>query len=309
MEMMIAGKMREPEKIKHSQLTKVLYTQKPLYIIGKSGEGKTAKVIEYAETVGKKLQIISIAMEMPETIGGIPYAKADAKDKTQYFVKLLDERLMPIIESKGKDWILFFDEINQGMPEVFNAMYSICHPDPKQRQWNGYPLPELQIVAAGNKDDGSDGTTYLNSLPTPLLNRFFICELVADRKETMDYLKSKWKNIPQVAKYISELLDNEIPPRDIDQCLEIIAFEMDGLLLQMKIGSALTRKLYDIQKKVKAKDPAEALKACREGYKIFQELGHATWAGEIIKTEEELIEKFSEILSEEEIQSILKGED
>lgn len=309
MELMIAGKMREPEKIKHSQLTKVLHTLKPLYIIGKSGEGKTAKVIEYAETVGKKLQIISIAMEMPETIGGIPYAKADLKDKTQYFVKLLDERLMPIIESKGKDWILFFDEINQGMPEVFNAMYSICHPDPKQRQWNGYPLPDLQIVAAGNKDDGSDGTTYLNSLPTPLLNRFFICELVADRKETMDYLKTKWKNIPQVTKYIDELLNNEIPPRDIDQCLEIIAFELDGLLLQMKIGSTLTRKLYDIQKKVKAKDPAEALKACREGYRIFKELGHATWAGEIINTEEELMEKFSEILSEEEIQSILKGDE
>lgn len=309
MEMMIAGRMREPEKLKHSQLEKVLPCNKPLLIFGKSGEGKTAKVIEYAEKVGKKLLIISLAMEMPETIGGIPYAKVDKESKVQYFVKLLDERLEPVIKDGGKDWIIFFDEINQGLPEVFNALYSICHPDPRQRQWNGYLLPELQVVAAGNKDDGSDGTTYLNSLPTPLLNRFFICELVGDRKETLNYLKNKWKNIPQVSLYINTLLDNDIPPRDIDQCLEIIAYDLDGLLLQMKIGSALTAKLYEIQKKTKPKDPAEVLKSCREAYRVFKEYGRATWGPEFIETEEDLIGKFREMLSEEEIQSILKGDE
>lgn len=306
---MIAGRMREPEKLKHSQLAKVLHTQKPLLIFGNSGEGKTEKIIKYAKETSKELLIISLAMEMPETIGGIPYAKVDKETKAEYFKKLLDDRLEPVIKDKGKDWIIFFDEINQGLPEVFNALYSICHPDPEQRQWNGYPLPELQVVAAGNKDDGSDGTTYLNSLPTPLLNRFFICELIRDRKETLEYLKAKWKNIPQVSQYINELLDNDIPPRDIDQCLEIIAYELDGLLLQMKIGSALTAKLYDIQKKAKPKDPAEVLKGCRTAYKVFKEYGRATWGPELIETEEELIEKFKEILTEEEIKSILEGDE
>ena len=309
MEMMIAGRMRKPTKVKHSQLEKVLPCNKPLLIFGKSGEGKTAKIIEYAEKTGKKLLIISLAMEMPETIGGIPYAKVDKDTKVAYFKKLLDERLEPVIKDGGKDWIIFFDEINQGLPEVFNALYSICHPEPSQRQWNGYPLPYLQVVAAGNKDDGSDGTTYLNSLPTPLLNRFFICELVGDRKETLEYLKNKWKNIPQVSQYINVLLDNDIPPRDIDQCLEIIAYEMDGLLLQMKLDEALTLKLYEIQKKAKPKDPAEVLKGCRTAYKVFKEYGRATWGPELIETEEELIDKFKEILTEEEIQSILKGDE
>ena len=348
MELMIAGKMREPEKIKHSQLARVLHTLKPIFIIGKSGEGKTAEVKAYAEEVEKNLTTISLAMEMPETLGGVPYVKqptiiaiihkifasiaevlskddsrpgvftklakaiakaTEDKHKTEYFTKLLDDRLEPIFENEGEGQILFFDEINQGTPEVFNALYSICHPDPAQRHWNGHSLAKVQVVAAGNKDDGSDGTTYLNSLPTPLLNRFFICELIADRKETLDYLKNKWKNIPQVSQYINTLLDNDIPPRDIDQCLEIIAYELDGLLLQMKIGSALTAKLYDIQKKTKPKDPAEVLKACREGYRLFKEYGRATWAGEMINTEEDLIEKFKEILTEEEIQSILKGDE
>ena len=309
MELMIAGRMRKPTKVKHSQLEKILPCNKPLLIFGKSGEGKTAKIIDYAKKIGKKLLIISLAMEMPETIGGIPYAKVDKETKVEYFKKLLDERLEPVIRDKGKDWIIFFDEINQGLPEVFKALYSICHPDPAQRQWNGYPLPYLQVVAAGNLDDGTDGTTYLNSLPTPLLNRFFICELVGDRKETLDYLKNKWKNIPQVSQYINTLLDNDIPPRDIDQCLEIIAYEMDGLLLQMKLDEALTLKLYEIQKKAKPKDPAEVLKGCRTAYKVFKEYGRATWGPELIETEEELIDKFKEILTEEEIQSILKGDE
>ena len=306
---MIANRMRKPTKVKHSQLEKVLPCNKPLLIFGKSGEGKTAKIIDYAKKIGKKLLIISLAMEMPETIGGIPYAKVDKETKVQYFIKLLDERLEPVIRDKGKDWIIFFDEINQGLPEVFNALYSICHPEPSQRQWNGYPLPYLQVIAAGNLDDGSDGTTYLNSLPTPLLNRFFICELVGDRKETLEYLKNKWKNIPQVSQYINVLLDNDIPPRDIDQCLEIIAYEMDSLLLQMKLDEALTLKLYEIQKKAKPKDPAEVLKGCRTAYKVFKEYGRATWGPELIETEEELIDKFKEILTEEEIQSILKGDE
>ena len=296
--------MREPEKIKHSQLAKLYPTGKNLLIFGKSGEGKTQSLIDYAEKTKKHLLIMSLAMEMPETIGGIPHVLAD---KAAFFVRLLDERLQPIIECEGDGWILFFDEINQGSPEVFNALYGICHSDPAQRQWNGHPLSKLQVVAAGNLNDGTDGTVYLNDISVPLLNRFFICQLVSDKTETMKYLKNKWKNIPQVAKYIDTLLKEDISPRDIDQCLEIIAYDMDSLLLQMKIGSALTAKLYDIQKKVKSVNPAEALEACRDGYKTFKDTGRVQWAGEYITEESELLEKLADILSEEEIQSIVKG--
>lgn len=302
MELNICGRMKEPMKVKHSQLDKLYPIGKNLLIFGKSGEGKTQSLIDYANKVGKKLLIISLAMEMPETTGGIPYAT----DKG-YFTRLLDERLQPIIESEGEGWILFFDEINQGTPEVFNALYGICHPDPAQRHWNGHSLAKLQIVAAGNLNDGTDGTVYLNDLPVPLLNRFFICQLESDKKETLQYLKNKWKNIPQVVKYIDVLLKEDIPPRDIDQCLEIIAYDMDGLLLEMKIGSALTAKLFDIQKKVASVDPAQILAGCRNGYKLFKENGIVQWGPEDFTDEDALIEKFREVLSEEEIQSIIKG--
>ena len=306
MEIMIADKMREVETITPSQYKKLLKdagNRKNILVYGKSGIGKSAIVGEYAEENKLTHILIPLATEMPEAVGGIPHAT----DTGEYFVRLLDEKLAPVFKTKGKGFILDFEEINQGLPEVMNSLYSICHPNPKARHWAGHSLEFAQIVANGNLSTGEDGTVYLNEVPTPLHNRFNIFEMKANKKDTKDYLKKKWKNIPQVAKYIDVLLDENIPPRDIDEILEVLAYEMDGLWISSKIGSALTAKLYDIQKKVKTVDPAKALKACRETYEAFKENGRVLWAGDYIEDEEDLLEEFSNILSEEEIKSIVEG--
>ena len=309
MELMIAGKVREVLKIKQHRWAELIKEGYNILGFGKSGIGKSAIVEDCAKEMGKRVKVFPLATEMPEAIGGIPHAVTSGKGKTEYFEKLLNKELEEVFENEGEGWILFFDEINQGLPEVFNALYSICHPDPKARNWAGHSLAKVQIVAAGNMNDGSDGTVYLNELPAPLLNRFHIFEVVADRKDTKDYLKAKWKNIPQVAKYIDVLLNEDIPPRDIDDVLEKIAYEKAPEWIESKIGSALTAKLYDIQKKVKSVDPAQTLRLCKEAYRIFKEDGQAAWAGELIETEDDLLEKFREILSAEEVASIVKGEE
>lgn len=311
MEVMIADKMRELETIIPSQLKKLLKDgnyKKNIFIYGKSGIGKSAIVEEYGEEEDLKVIPFSLATEMPEAMGGIPHAKAVEK-AVEYFTRLLDERLAPLFKTKGKGYILFFDEMNQALPEVLNACYSICHPDPSKRNWCGHSLEFAQIVGAGNLSTGEDGTVYLNDIPTPLHNRFNIFEMKSNKKDTKNYLKKKYKNIPQVAKYIDVLLDEDIPPRDIDGILEVIAYEMDSLWISSKIGSALTAKLYDIQKKVKSVDPAKALKACKETYATFKENGRVLWAGDYIEEEEDLLEEFSAILSEEEIKAIVKGDE
>ena len=311
MELMIADKMRAVETITPSQYKNLLKdggNRMNIFAYGKSGIGKSAIVEEYGEENGLKTIVFSLATEMPEAMGGIPHAK-EVEKAVEYFTRLLDERLAPLFKTKGKGYILFFDEMNQALPEVLNACYSICHPDPKKRNWCGHSLEFAQIVGAGNLSTGEDGTVYLNDIPTPLHNRFHIFELKSNKKDTKDYLKKKWKNIPQVAKYIDVLLDEDIPPRDIDGILEVIAYEMDGLWISSKIGSALTAKLYDIQKKVKSVDPAKALKACRETYEAFKENGRVLWAGDYIEDEKELLDEFSNILSEEEIKAIVKGDE
>lgn len=302
MKIIIDGEETEVVKIKQSEFYELLKDKVNLLLFGKSGWGKSQLIKRYCNEFGLKLKVINLASKLPEAIGGIPYATKDG-----YYKELLSEELQEVFEDDGEGWVIDFEEINQGTPEVFNCLYGICYPMGEDRSWCGHSLAKAQIVANGNLSDGTDGTVYLNDLPTPLLNRFFVYELACSKTDAKNYLKKKYKNIPQVVKYIDVMLDAGKSPRTVDLCLDILQYEKSGLLLQSKLGSALTTKILDIQKKIKSADPAKTLKLCRQSYEIFKEDGIVQWAGEEIETEEALLDKFSEILSEEEIASIVKG--
>lgn len=306
MKILLDGKEIELTKIKQTEFYTVLKSKKNILLFGKSGWGKSQIVKKYCEDHGLKLKIISLASKLPEAIGGIPHAT----DKG-YYEELLSEELKEVFEDEGEGWVIFFDEINQAVQEVLNTLYGICYPMGEDRVWAGHSLSKAQIVACANLSDGTDGVTYLNDLPTPLVNRFFPFELECSKTDAKNYLKKKYRNIPQVVKYIDVMLDAEKSPRTVDECLEIIQYEpeLSGLLLQSKLQSALTAKVLDIQKKIKSADPAKTLKLCRQSYEIFKEDGIVQWAGEEIETEADLLDKFREILSEEEIASIVKGEE
>ena len=290
-------------KITNSQFKKGLETKKNMLVFGKSGIGKTATVYEYAEENGLKVVDYDLAGRLPEEVAGIPAVTDD------FYRRTLDEDLQELFEKKGEGFILLFDEVNQGSPDTLNTLYRITHPDPKQRKWAGHDISKAQIVACGNLSDGTDGTVYLTDLPTPLLNRFFIFQLISSNKETTNYLKKKWKNIPQVAKYIKVMLDANISPRDIDLALDILQYDYDSMFLEAKLGAALTAKIYDIQKGIKNLDPAELIKNARKIYEQFKENGTILFGAETITTEEELRAKFSEFLSDEEIAGVMKGDE
>lgn len=289
-------------KITPSQFKKGLESKKNMLVFGKSGIGKTATVYEYAEENGLKVIDYDLAGRLPEEVAGIPAVEG------AFYKRTLDEDLDEFFRTKGENFILLFDEVNQGSPDTLNTLYRITHPNPAMRKWAGHDISKCQIVACGNLADGTDGTVYLTDLPTPLMNRFFVFQLQANNKETTDYLKKKYKNIPQVAKYIKTMLDANISPRDIDLALDILQYDYDGMFLEAKLGAALTAKIYDIQKNVKSLDPAEMLKNCRTIYNQFKEDGEIVWGGETVREEKTLVSKFEEIgLSAEEIAGIMKG--
>ena len=334
-------------EITNSQFSKGLETKRNMLVLGPSGWGKTATVEEYAKDHKLKIAYVDMAGQLPESIAGIPavYTKVPVKDilmelskklkdlvledkedtkeffetfkemerlsKTdtdgQYYKRMLDVELREFLECEGEGWILFFDEINQGTPESLNTLYSITHPDPTMRRWCGHRISKCQIVACGNLSDGTDGTVYLTDLPTPLLNRFFCFKLKPNKKDATNYLKKKYKNIPQVAKYINVMLDNKIAPRDVDLALDILQFDHDGIFLEAKLGPALTAKIYDIQKSIKSLDPAELLKNAKKVYEQFKEDGFVTFGVDTITTEEELERRFADFLSDEEIKAVMKG--
>lgn len=304
MEMMIGGKTREVLKIRGRDVMSVLETLKNILLLGASGYGKTAKVEAYAVKHGLRIAYVDLAGQLPESIAGIPAAVMTKDETTGYYRRMLDVEWQEFLECEGEGWLLFFDEINQGSPEALNTLYSITHPNPDMRRWAGHRISKCQIVACGNLSDGTDGTVYLTEIPTPLVNRFFVFELIPDRKDTKDILKKKWSNLPLVTKYLDVLLDEDVPPRDIDLCLEVLACDITGLLLQAKIGEALTKKLYEIKEDVKSIDPLELMNRVKEIYDEFKDKGCIEMDSKMITTEEELKDMFIGMLTEEEIASI-----
>lgn len=303
--MIISGK--EVARLKPSELMDILEDEENILIYGKSGYGKTTIVKNFAEKMGKKIKVINLATKLPEAIGGIPYATEKG-----YYIELLSEELREVFEDDGEGWIIFFDEINQASPEVFNTLYGICYPFGEDRVWAGRSLSKAQIVAAGNFADGRDGVTYLNELPTPLHNRFFVYELEPSKTDSLNYLAEKWKNIKQVKKYIDAMLSEDVNPRDIEKCLEVLAYKKHkGKLLEAKLGAALTAKIFELQKKYEPKDPAKTIEGCRRVYQQFQEFGRINWDKDTLITDEDaLLTKFRDDigLTDEEIAGIVKGE-
>ena len=294
-------------EITNSQFKAGLKTKRNMLVLGKSGYGKTATVEDYAEENSLKIAYCDMAGQLPESVAGIPAVIMTKDSTTGYYRRMLDIELKEFLECEGEGWLLFFDEINQGSPESLNTLYSITHPNPSMRRWAGHRISKCQIVACGNLSDGTDGTVYLTDLPTPLLNRFFCFKLKPNKKDATDYLKKKYKNIPQVTKYIKVMLDNNIAPRDIDLALDVLQYDHDGMFLESKLGTALTAKIYDIQKGIKSLDPAELLKNAKTIYDQFVEYGEVLFGAETITTEAELKAKFSDFLTEEEIAGIFKG--
>ena len=290
-------------KITPKQFMEGLKTKKNMLVYGKSGIGKTATVYEYAEANGLKVVDYDLAGRLPEEVAGIPAVQDD------YYKRMLDEDLQEMFKKKGEGYILLFDEVNQGSPDTLNTLYRITHPNPAMRKWAGHDISKCQIVACGNLSDGTDGTVYLTDLPTPLVNRFFVFQLVTSNKETTDYLKKKYKNIPQVAKYIKTMLDANISPRDVDLALDILRYDYDAMFLESKLGAALTAKIYDIQKGIRNLDPAELIKNARKVYEQFKEDGEVMFGPETVTSEDDLKRKFEEYLSDEEIKGIMKGDE
>lgn len=299
----IMKKEKELPKISLTQFENILGTKRNILVLGKSGTGKTAKVYEYAKAHNLKVIDYDLAGRLPEEVAGIPVVTGD------FYKRTLDEELTDFFKCEGEGYILLFDEVNQGAPDTLNTLYRVTHPNPEMRKWAGHPIGKCQVVACGNLADGRDGTVYLTELPTPLLNRFFVFELETLHTEVLSYLKEKYKNIRQVAKYIKAMQEEDISPRDIDLCLDILQYNYDPILIESKLGPALTVKIYDLQKNMPNIDPAELIKNAKLVVQEFNEKGYVAFGPETVTTIEALREKLSEILTDEEIAGVMKGDE
>ena len=152
-------------------LLKAFRVQRPLFLWGPPGIGKSELVENITTELGGLMIDLRLGQMEPTDIRGIPFYNKDiGKMDWAPPVELPDEEM-------AKDYpivVLFLDELNSAAPSVQSAAYQLI----LNRRIGKYRLPKnVVIVAAGNRESDK-GVTY--RMPTPLANRFLHQEMKVD---------------------------------------------------------------------------------------------------------------------------------
>jgi hypothetical protein len=152
-------------------LLKAFDKQRPVFLWGPPGIGKSELVAEITQELGGHMIDLRLGQMEPTDIRGIPfYNKDSGKMDWAEPVDLPTQELAsqyPVV-------VLFLDELNSAAPSVQAAAYQLI----LNRRVGKYVLPDnVVMVAAGNRESDK-GVTY--RMPTPLANRFVHQEMRVD---------------------------------------------------------------------------------------------------------------------------------
>ena len=145
--------------------------QRPVFLWGPPGIGKSELVAGIADDLGGLMIDIRLSQMDPTDLRGIPfYNKDNGKMDWAPPIELPDAETAsqyPIV-------VLFMDEMNSAPPATQAAAYQLI----LNRRVGKYHLPDnVVMVAAGNRDSDK-GVTY--RMPSPLANRFVHLEMRVD---------------------------------------------------------------------------------------------------------------------------------
>lgn len=152
-------------------LIKAFKIQRPVFLWGPPGIGKSELVADLAHSLGGHMIDLRLGQMEPTDIRGIPFYNKDLGKMD--WAEPVD---LPTAElaSQYPLVVLFLDEMNAAPPSVQAAAYQLI----LNRRVGKYHLPSnVVLVAAGNRESDK-GVTY--RMPTPLANRFVHQEIKCD---------------------------------------------------------------------------------------------------------------------------------
>ena len=188
--------------------------EEDFFIIGKAGWGKTTIIQKLAKKYNREVKVVYLDKAAKEDLGGIPIP-VKGKDGAE------QEMAMPawavdMKKNPDKDYLLFFDEMNQADPGVMNALMPII----LEHEICGVKFKNFFVGAAGNFESENDAVSELSG---PLKSRFkpLITWETGDEKSwkaAFGYIHKEWdkklgKDFVQLFEDNAELFDN---PREIE---------------------------------------------------------------------------------------------
>ena len=196
-------------------LKEKMNAEEDFFIQGRAGWGKTSLIKKIAKKHGYHIITVYLDKCEAEDLEGNPVSMQNKRGNA-VTRKAMPEWASIMRENPEKDFLLFFDEMNQAQPDVMNALMPIV----LEHEISGHKFDNFFVGAAGNFEDENGA---VNELSGPLKSRFkplIIWETNTDEtwNEAFDFLHKKWDS-EFGADFINlfsdnrELFDN---PREID---------------------------------------------------------------------------------------------
>ena len=260
-----------------SAILRCFNKQRPLFLWGPPGIGKSELVAGITKELGGKMYDLRLAQMDPTDIRGIPYYNKE--NGLMDWAPPID---LPSKEDADKYpvVVLFLDEMNSAAPSVQAAAYQLI----LNRRIGKYVLPDnVVMVAAGNRE-GDKGVTF--RMPAPLANRFVHLEMRVDfdswlqwaannniHKDVIGYISFAKQDLydfdpksasrsfatPRSWTFVSELLEDELSESTIT---DLVAGTIgDGVAVKFmahrKIASRMPKPSDILAGKVKDLDVKE----------------------------------------------------
>jgi MoxR-like ATPase len=212
---------------KTENVKKLMYkfkTRRPFFILGKAGWGKTSLIKRLAKRSG--LSIITVYLDKCEAadLEGIKVPVKNSKGHT-YTDTAIPGWASYMQEHEDKQFLLFFDEMNQAAPDVMSALMPIV----LETTIAGIKFKNFMVGAAGNFEYENDSVSELSG---PLKSRFkpiIVWETNTEStwKAAFNYLHRRHdakvgEKIINKFEEVADLFEN---PREVEQAVLIPMYD------------------------------------------------------------------------------------
>ena len=188
----------------------------PFFILGRAGWGKTSIIKDLAKRNGRHIITVYLDKATATDLGGIPVPIQE--NGVAKIVNAMPDWAAYMMKNPDKQFLLFFDEMNQAAPDVQNALMPIV----LETIICNIKFDNFIVGAAGNFADENDAVSDLSA---PLTSRFkpiIIWETGTEEawREAFEHLRKnkKWdeilpKKIVDKFEEYAMLFDN---PRELE---------------------------------------------------------------------------------------------
>lgn len=194
------------------------------FILGEAGWGKTTIIKQTAKKFKRSIVTVYLDKAEKEDLGGMVYLDK-AKDNSAVQSKAMPTWAKVMMDNPDKQFLLFFDEMNQADPGIQNALMPIV----LEHVISGHKFKNFIVGAAGNYESENDAVSEMS---VPLKSRFkpiIVWETGgAAWKDAFKYLHKKWdeklsKDLIDKFEENAEIFNN---PRELEHKVIKFLYEL-----------------------------------------------------------------------------------